>query len=748
MVFFSFILISHKSMQTSIHYPWSRRRKLQPVIVVITGWFSRRLLPAWFKSQSADRRQQFLSSASKFRSLSCIVFFLAVSIVSFAQPANDFCSNATPVSLNTLVNGSNAGATTTGDPLPYCGVYYGGVFGGGTTYPNNGVWYSIIGDGSVLTASLCTGTNYDSVIGIFQGSCGGLFQIACNNDGCGGSASVTSWQSVSGTVYYIMVSGYRRASGNFGLRVTSACTNPDVPTVSASPNTICTGETITLSIQSANLNSATTWQWYSGSCGGTPVGTGTSIQVSPGTNTTYYVRGEGGCVSSGSCASVGVTVNPKPAVTVTNPAAVCVPATVNLNAAVSSTVSGSTFAFFTDSGATNLVANPDAVSATGTYYVRATRGTSCASDLNSISVTVNPLPTPAITGLGSAYCKDAANVTLTGLPGGGGFTIDDNSASQFSPASLSTGSHTVVYSYTNTAGCSATTSQIVTVDALPNPSITNLNAAYCKDALAVVLTGLPGGGRFTVDGNNSSQIDPANMATGTHAVAYIYTDGKGCAASALQQVIINPLPTPTLTNTGPMSSNQPAVSLTAGGGDFYAFSAGASQINAPGGNTATVTTPGFFSVTATNIQGCTASAKTIVTGAISPAVCRSTSTVLSVVTTGSGLLYQWYKNGQTVPSKMTEIASIQKGTTTASLTVVSPQTTANYFLKATDGGGTVVWYGPFRITVDYGCVGRLAADFSEIEFQVVLAPNPLENGRLQAIISGAGGQALTVHLST
>ncbi|WP_220764057.1 hypothetical protein, partial [Flavobacterium sp. UMI-01] len=49
-------------------------------------------------------------------------------------------------------------------------------------------------------------------------------------------------------------------------------------------------------------------RWYSGSCGGTLVGTGSSITVSPTTNTTYFVRFEGSCNTT-TCASTTVTIN-------------------------------------------------------------------------------------------------------------------------------------------------------------------------------------------------------------------------------------------------------------------------------------------------------------------------------------------------------------------------------------------------------------------------------------------------------
>ncbi|HZV69053.1 MAG TPA: autotransporter-associated beta strand repeat-containing protein [Saprospiraceae bacterium] len=86
------------------------------------------------------------------------------------------------------------------------------------------------------------------------------------------------------------------------------CNGPDVPTISVSPSaTVCSGTTVTLNIATGALNEATNWQWFSGSCGGPSAGSGTSIMVSPGSTTSYFVRGEGGCVTPGSCASQTIT---------------------------------------------------------------------------------------------------------------------------------------------------------------------------------------------------------------------------------------------------------------------------------------------------------------------------------------------------------------------------------------------------------------------------------------------------------
>lgn len=91
--------------------------------------------------------------------------------------------------------------------------------------------------------------------------------------------------------------------------------SPCIPTIAttpigvSTPMTVCSGSTATLSVVSGALNGAANWKWYTGSCGGTLVGTGASITVNPAATTTYYVRGEGGCASGpGLCGQVTVNV--------------------------------------------------------------------------------------------------------------------------------------------------------------------------------------------------------------------------------------------------------------------------------------------------------------------------------------------------------------------------------------------------------------------------------------------------------
>ena len=135
----------------------------------------------------------------------------------------------------------------------------------------------------------------------YAGSCGGS-QV--------GTGSALSVSPVSPTTYYV------QASSNCGtttcrsvtINVTAACTAPTSPTsATASQTTITSGQSTTLQVNGGALNSAPNWVWYAGSCGGSQVGTGSTLSVSPTSPTTYYVQASSNCGTT-TCRSVTINV--------------------------------------------------------------------------------------------------------------------------------------------------------------------------------------------------------------------------------------------------------------------------------------------------------------------------------------------------------------------------------------------------------------------------------------------------------
>jgi subtilisin-like proprotein convertase family protein len=112
------------------------------------------------------------------------------------------------------------------------------------------------------------------------------------------------------TDYTLTVTG-----ANAGCPVTSAPVTITVSPQSVAPSSInssspiaCFGQSTTLSVVGGTLATGAQWEWFSGSCGGTPVGTGASITVSPTANTTYFVRASAGTTCPASaCTSLLVS---------------------------------------------------------------------------------------------------------------------------------------------------------------------------------------------------------------------------------------------------------------------------------------------------------------------------------------------------------------------------------------------------------------------------------------------------------
>jgi hypothetical protein len=144
-------------------------------------------------------------------------------------PSNDLVCNATLISCGQSISGTTIGATISGyGESSSCGVVQ--------SYP--GVWYKIIGNGQIMTASLCT-TGWDSKISVFSGTCSSLTCVGGNDDNgpsCGGTPASYSWTSVNGLTYWILVHGY---SSNSTFTLSLNCVSP--PTPGPCTNTIAYG---------------------------------------------------------------------------------------------------------------------------------------------------------------------------------------------------------------------------------------------------------------------------------------------------------------------------------------------------------------------------------------------------------------------------------------------------------------------------------------------------------------------------
>ncbi|MGH7150187.1 MAG: hypothetical protein ACREIU_05800, partial [Planctomycetota bacterium] len=134
-------------------------------------------------------------------------FTLGISCSPAALP-NDECAGAIPIAEGLNPAGSSVGATTS-PPVWACG-------NGG-----NDVWFSYSPTCTDnATFSLCSPgfASYDSVLAVYDGACGSLSLLGCNDDACTLSSEVTV-PVVAGSTYFVRVGGFTGNTGTFQLNV-------------------------------------------------------------------------------------------------------------------------------------------------------------------------------------------------------------------------------------------------------------------------------------------------------------------------------------------------------------------------------------------------------------------------------------------------------------------------------------------------------------------------------------------------
>ncbi|GAB3494635.1 hypothetical protein GCM10027341_11020 [Spirosoma knui] len=483
----------------------------------------------------------------------------------------------------------------------------------------------------------------------------------------------------------------------------------------------------------------------------------TAVSVTASGTYSVTVTNPGGCSATATTQVTGNTAPPQEVTLGSSGTLTCAQTSVSLTAGSSTT--GVTYRItgpdgFSAIGPRASVDTPGTytVIATGTNGCTATATTEVEADFEGVTLFISGSTSVVLT------CSQPTvpiSFSSTGtvsidVPPGAPKVISGNQITVSEP-----GAYT--FTATNpTSGCLIITFINVSRDLTPpqsasltsngqlscnQPSVTLTATASSTSTLSYSFAG-PSSSTITQNGSASATVN----GPGTYTVTVSGTNG--CTATATTEVTGNTAPpSVTLTNSGPLSFTNTSVTLTAtaGQGYSYSFSQGAAQQG--GSNKATLNTAGVYSVTVVRQDnGCTATASTTVLGGNNPTVCRGGTAVINVAVEGDPVKYEWYKNTLTSP-KLMETPQLFRGTATSSLTLINAQTNTqgNFYLKVTDRSGTVRVYGPYRLTVDASCRAREIVQL-ETPLQVELAPNPIQQDRLRAVVRGAEGRSLQVEL--
>ncbi|KAB7726842.1 hypothetical protein F5984_23290 [Rudanella paleaurantiibacter] len=424
----------------------------------------------------------------------------------------------------------------------------------------------------------------------------------------GSTVTISGAPTQAGTFNYTVVlsssCGSTSATGTLTVNPSGSITEQPL-----SNTALCAGESISTRVLVSG-SGPYTYQWYRGSTllanQNTATLTLTNVQASDAGSYSAVVTGT--CTSLTSTAfSLAVSATPTATLSASQ-TVICAGTSLTLSAG-----GGSAYTF-TGPGLSQSGSNASAVvNQPGTYTVLVTNASGCTAIATTTVQASNSAPTASLAASGTVSCA-VPTITLTASPAGATY--------QFSPGAVQVGGTTGntarvtaggVYSVTVTDANGCTNMASVTVaenKTPPNVAISgNVRPLICAGP-SLLITASGGGTYQWSTGASTASLNVT--AAGVYSVTC--TDVRnGCTAVASTTVTADfTPPTVSLSASGTVNCANPTVTLTATPAEtsIFRFSTGATLVN---NNSATVTTGGVYSVTATGVpNGCTATASTTV----------------------------------------------------------------------------------------------------------------------------------------
>lgn len=315
------------------------------------------------------------------------------------------------------------------------------------------------------------------------------------------------------------------SSGTYSVTVTNTatgCTNSDaiIVTVNTPPTVFIGNDTAICGTLPLNAgNAGATYLWSDNS-------TQQTLNVSQAGTYSVTVTDANGCTGTD---AITITLNTPPTVFLGNDTSIC-----GDNLLLNAGNPGMTYLWSNNSTQQTLV-----VFQTGTYTVAVTDANGCVGT-DAIAVTFHQIPVVTFNAALPVVClADQQSALTTGSPAGGTYSGTGVSAGSFDPQVAGIGTHAITYTFTDSAGCTSSATDSVTVDAclstggvsafavklFPNPSDGNFQLYVSERCTAVLVNSLGQTveTKTVVPGNNT--LGNANLAEGMYTL--VLTDEQG-----------------------------------------------------------------------------------------------------------------------------------------------------------------------------------------------------------------------------
>jgi hypothetical protein len=492
-----------------------------------------------------------------------------------------------------------------------------------------------------------------------------------------------------GVVYYYRV----QAQNSLGLRsgVIDSILTKSVPVVSfTGPNLPCVGSTIAPTVTVTTPDTTATILYSVN--GGTPQNSMPSFTISNSAPIVFTISVSGQYTQS---TSASYTVTPQASNT----------ALAILTVSGSTTFcSGSSVTLSAPTGVASIVWSTGQVGGTlnvtisGTYSATYSTASGCTITSSPVVVNVQPLPVALVSTPNSVntFCQ-GSSLTLTAPIGMSGYQwklngVNIAGATGSTYSANTSGSYTVLV--TNANGCSLLSPAFTVASVtLPSATITPASSPTFCQGESVVLSA-PAGSSYLWSNGAMTQSITVSQA-GTYHVTV--TNSSGCSVtSAPQLVVVNFIPSMSISNSGPVSFCQgSSVTLSAPGGfASYVWSNGATT------QSVIANSAGSYSVIGYTSAGCQATST-------ATTVSVNSLPVATITATGSTVLCAGGQVTLSAPSGMSYLWS--NGATTQTITVSQA---GNYTVQVTNASGCQATSAATTVSVNALPVATITASGS------------------------------------
>ncbi|MES2431256.1 MAG: hypothetical protein V4556_09975, partial [Bacteroidota bacterium] len=544
---------------------------------------------------------------------------------------NSLTSTYTP----SITNGTVTLTLTTNDPAGPCGVVTSTVVI--TVNP-----IATVSAGSAQT--VCAGSTITPLAGSFGGSATSVTWSAPSGTFSNPNSLSSSYTPsiASGTVLLTLTTNDPDGAGPCLAAVATALVtvNPIATVNAGSPQTICTGSSVTLAGTIGGSAASAVWSAPSGTFSNINSLTSTyTPSITNGTVTLTLTTNDPAGPCTAVTSTVTITVNPVATANAGSVQTVCAGSSITLAGTVGGSATSGTWTApsGTFSNATSLTSTYTPSIASGTVSLTLTSNDPagpCPAATATVVITVNPIAT-ANAGAVQTVCA-GGSVILAGTIGGsatssvwsapsGTFSNVNSLTSTYTP-SITSGTVTLTLTTNDPAGpCLAVTSTVVIT---VNP-IATANAGTAQAVCAgssITLAGTIGGGAtsstwsapsgtFSNASSLTSTYTPS-ITSGTVTLTLTTDDPAGPCPAVTSTVIItvNPKPTASIASTNVNcfgNSTGTATVTPSGGTSGYTYSWNSSPVQT--GAIATGLIAGGYTVIVTDTKTCTATASVTIT---------------------------------------------------------------------------------------------------------------------------------------